>query len=210
MQASAARQKTLSDQAVLDTWRVLAARLRAPPAAAPPDPVTISPEKRDLCFCWITGKSAYPTIAAGCDTAPMATRRAARLLSASVARKRQRPETSKYTRLGLDSTPRAHLRRGHAWPDGELERGAPAEARLVQQIVVRLEKVMSDNGGLAISAVAEMSGVNKSSISVLLRGETWGTLPVIARLERILDVELWGQEHRNSPTPQGSAASSGT
>ena len=69
---------------------------------------------------------------------------------------------------------------------------------------------MSDNGGLAISAVAEMSGVNKSSISVLLRGETWGTLPVIARLERILDVELWGQEHRNSPTPQGSAASSGT
>ena len=164
----------------------------------------------DLCFCWITGKSAYPTIAAGCDTAPMATRQAARLLSASVARKRQRPETSKYTRLGLDSTPRDHLRQGHAWPDGELKRGAPPEARLVQQIVVRLEKVMSDKGDLAISAVAEMSGVNKSSISVLLRGETWGTLPVIARLERILNVELWGQEHRNSPTPQGSAASSGT
>ena len=140
----------------------------------------------------------------------MATRRAARLLSASVARKRQRPKTSKYTRLKLGSMPRAHLRPGHAWPDGELERGAPPEARLVQQIVVRLEKVMSDNDDLAITEVAEISGVNKSSISVLLRGETWGTLPVIARLERILNVELWGKEHRTDSTPQRPAASSET
>ena len=68
---------------------------------------------------------------------------------------------------------------------------------------------MSDKR-LAISAVAEISGANKSSISLLLRGETWGTLPVIARLERILDVDLWGQEHRNPPTPRGPAASSET
>ena len=72
---------------------------------------------------------------------------------------------------------RAHLRRGHAWPDGELERGAPAEARLVQSLVLRLEKAMSDKGDLAIIDVADMSGVNKSSISQLLRGETWGPCP---------------------------------
>ena len=72
---------------------------------------------------------------------------------------------------------RAHLRRGHAWPDGELERGAPAEARLVQSLVLRLAKAMSDKGDLAIIDVADMSGVNKSSISQLLRGETWGPCP---------------------------------
>ena len=87
------------------------------------------------------------------------------------------------------------MKRGHAWPDGELERGAPDEARLVQSLVLRLQKAMSERD-LTLVQVAEKSGVNKSPISVLLRSETWGTLPVIARPERILDVDLWGQEHR--------------
>ena len=39
---------------------------------------------------------------------------------------------------------------------------------------------------------------------------TVGALPVIARLERILNVDLWGQEHRNPPSPQAPAASTDT
>ena len=108
---------------------------------------------------------------------------------------RKPPETSKYTSLGLGSMPRAHLRPKHAWPDGDLLGGAPAEARLVQKLVIRLEEAMGDHN-LKLDEVAAMSGVTKSSISVLLRGESWGTLPVIARLEKTLDVDLWGREHR--------------
>ena len=52
---------------------------------------------------------------------------------------------------------------------------------------------MGDRG---LEEIEELSGVNKTSISRLLRGESWGTLPVIARLEQVLDKDLWGDEHR--------------
>ena len=79
--------------------------------------------------------------------------------------------------------------RGHAWPDGSLVRGAPKEARLVKG----LENAM---GNKRLEEVEQLSGVNKTSISRLLRGESWGTLPVIARLEATLRADLWGEEHR--------------
>ena len=101
---------------------------------------------------------------------------------------------SKYTRLGLDSQPKDHLKRGHAWPDGELARGFPEEAALVQELVKRLEAAMMNE---SLEELEARSGVNKTSISRLLRGESWGTLPVIARLERTLGEDLWGDEHRS-------------
>ena len=52
---------------------------------------------------------------------------------------------------------------------------------------------MGDRG---LEKIEELSGVNKTSISRLLRGESWGTLPVIARLEQVLGEDLWGDEHR--------------
>ena len=39
---------------------------------------------------------------------------------------------------------------------------------------------------MADRSLEELSGVNRSSLSRLLRGESWGTLPVIARLEQAL------------------------
>ena len=105
----------------------------------------------------------------------------------------QPDSSSKYTLLGLDSQPKDHLKRGHAWPDGELVPKAPEEAKLVQALVMRLEEAM---GNQRLMEIEELSGVNKTSISRLLRGESWGTLPVIARLERILEADLWGSEHR--------------
>ena len=49
---------------------------------------------------------------------------------------------------------------------------------------------------MADRSLEELSGVNRSSLSRLLRGESWGTLPVIARLEQALGKDLWGDEHR--------------
>lgn len=100
---------------------------------------------------------------------------------------------SKYSRLGLDRQPKDHLISGHAWPEGRLEDDAPKEARLVQELVKRLKAAMGDRG---LEEIEALSGVNKSSISRLLRGESWGTLPVIARLEQVLGEDLWGGEHR--------------
>lgn len=100
---------------------------------------------------------------------------------------------SKYSRLRLRRQPKDHLTEGHVWPEGRLTPRAPEEAMLVQELVKRLKAARGDRG---LEEVEELSGVNKSSISRLLRGESWGTLPVIARLEQVLDTDLWGEEHR--------------
>lgn len=100
---------------------------------------------------------------------------------------------SKYSRLKLRRQPKDHLISGHAWPEGRLKGDAPGEALLVQELVKRLRDAMGDRG---LEEIEDLSGVNKTSISRLLRGESWGTLPVIARLEQILGEDLWGAEHR--------------
>ena len=111
----------------------------------------------------------------------------------TVADKPSNDPASKYTRLGLRRQPKDHLIEGHAWPEGRLRRAAPKEALLVQELVKRLKDAMGDKG---LEEIEELSGVNKTSISRLLRGESWGTLPVIARLEQVLGDDLWGEEHR--------------
>ncbi|MDE0664832.1 MAG: helix-turn-helix transcriptional regulator [Acidimicrobiaceae bacterium] len=100
---------------------------------------------------------------------------------------------SKYSRLKLHRQPREHLVQGHAWPEGRLTDDAPEEARLIQELGKRLRAAMGDRG---LEEIERLSGVNKTSISRMLRGESWGTLPVIARLERVLGADLWGTEHR--------------
>ena len=111
----------------------------------------------------------------------------------TVADKPSDDPASKYTRLGLRRQPKDHLIEGHAWPEGRLTGKAPKEARLVQELVKRLKDAMGNRG---LEEIEKMSGVNKTSISRLLRGESWGTLPVIARLEQVLGEDLWGDEHR--------------
>ena len=111
----------------------------------------------------------------------------------SVADKPSNDPTSKYSRLKLSRQPKDHLIEGHAWPEGCLTDPPPKEALLVQELVRRLKDAMGDRG---LEKIEELSGVNKTSISRLLRGESWGTLPVIARLEQVLGEDLWGDEHR--------------
>ncbi|MYC47809.1 MAG: helix-turn-helix transcriptional regulator [Chloroflexi bacterium] len=111
----------------------------------------------------------------------------------AVADKPSGDPESKYSRLKLRRQPKDHLVEGHAWPEGRLRRSSPKEVLLVQELVKRLRAAMGDRG---LEEIEELSGVNKTSISRLLRGESWGTLPVIARLERVLGEDLWGTEHR--------------
>ena len=111
----------------------------------------------------------------------------------TVANKPTDGPATKYSLLGLRSQPKDHLIAGHAWPHGRLTPAAPKEARLVQELVKRLQAAIA---GRSLEEVEALSGVNKSSISRLLRGESWTTLPVIARLEHTLGKDLWGDEHR--------------
>ena len=111
----------------------------------------------------------------------------------TVANKPTDGPATKYSLLGLRSQPKDHLIAGHAWPHGRLTPAAPKEARLVQELVKRLQAAIA---GRSLEEVEALSGVNKSSISRLLRGESWTTLPVIARLEHALGKDLWGDEHR--------------
>ena len=111
----------------------------------------------------------------------------------TVADKPSDEPESKYTLLELHRQPKDHLAEGETWPEGRLADEAPGEARLVQELVKRLKAAMDGKG---LKKIEKLSGVNKSSISRLLRGETWGTLPVIAGLEKALGEDLWGDEHR--------------
>ena len=117
---------------------------------------------------------------------------AGRVLSTAVAQEPSGPH-GKYRRLKLRSQPKDHLTKGHAWPHGRLTPAAPKEAHLVQELVKRLQDAIA---GRSLEEIEHLSGVNKTSISRLLRGESWGTLPVIARLEQVLHTDLWGNEHR--------------
>ena len=90
--------------------------------------------------------------------------------------------------------PKLHLAEGQRWPYGQLEDDPPPEAELAQALAQRLHQ---EKTGQKLKDIAEVAGITTDSLSRLLRGDTWGTLPIIARLERALDTDLWGNEHRN-------------
>ena len=46
-----------------------------------------------------------------------------------------------------------------------------------------------------------LTHANMSAVSRLLRGDGWGSVPIIAQLERHLDIDLWGDEHRKHKLP---------
>ena len=101
---------------------------------------------------------------------------------------------SKYSRLGLRPPAQGPPHRGP-----RLARGSPRRPKRPRRRCSfrnsssAYKAAMGDRG---LEEIEALSGVNKTSISRLLRGESWGTLPVIARLEQVLDTDLWGDEHR--------------
>ena len=91
------------------------------------------------------------------------------------------------------SKPNQHLAPEQRWPYGELQDGAPPEARLAQALAQRLHQQKT---GQKLKDIAERAGITTDALSRLPQGETWGTLPIIARLEKALEADLWGTEHR--------------
>ena len=91
-------------------------------------------------------------------------------------------------------------------PRDRLTPSAPGDARRVQQLLKRLKEAMR-NGSR--DEVEELRGASKSSISRLLRDESWSTPSVIARLEQALGRDLRGDEHRSTHTSRRPACGDG-
>lgn len=94
----------------------------------------------------------------------------------------------------LSAHPSDYLAEDGAWLDGDLVSNAPPEARLAQAVARRLEAQIV-RLGLSLRDAQHATGASVSALSNILHGHSWGDLPTIARIERGLDIALWGHEH---------------
>ena len=89
--------------------------------------------------------------------------------------------------------PSDHLQAGERWPNGRLRDEAPPEAVHAQALGKRLHYHMSGRTNKEVAAAAD---VTENALGRLLRGEAWGALPIILRLEQALGADLWcGKDH---------------
>lgn len=98
-------------------------------------------------------------------------------------------------RSGLDRPPRGYLVEGEQWPNGRLRRDAPAVARFVRELVRLLSLECGPEGSLSIYEVAKKAKVNPQTVANLMKGETWGDVPTIYKLEAVLERPLWTHYH---------------
>ena len=92
--------------------------------------------------------------------------------------------------------PRDYLVADAQWPDGLLRPDAPPEARLLKGIASRLKRAAVEK---SLRDVSNQCGVAPQTVHNILTGATWAHVPSVARLERGLNIELWGREHRRKP-----------
>ena len=95
----------------------------------------------------------------------------------------------------LSAHPVDYLANGEPWPHGELVSDAPPEARLALAVARRLADQITRQG-LSLRDAERATGASVTALSNILHGNSWSDLPTIARIERGLDINLWGQEHR--------------
>lgn len=87
--------------------------------------------------------------------------------------------------LGLEGSPRAHLRVPAHWPYGETEHPS---ARYAQAFAARLQQVL---GHRSLRWLARTSGISHGTISMILRGLAWPDLATVSALEWALGTSLW-------------------
>ena len=92
----------------------------------------------------------------------------------------------------LEGPPVSYLAPGNVWPYGPLVDDAPQEARLAQTIAKRLHEARGDRSGRDIAREAKVS---PTTVSKYLKGETWGDLPTLCRIELAVGRQLWGYDH---------------
>lgn len=98
----------------------------------------------------------------------------------------------------LHKNPIDHLAKRQAWPEGRLKSNSPETAEVIKRIAERLHKYQRDNN-YTQKKMVELGGVGRDALSRLMRGKSWGTVYVIARLEKNLGIDLWCQKRHKDP-----------
>ena len=98
------------------------------------------------------------------------------------------------TYMYAKSKPIKHLAHGQRWPYGRLVGNPPRmEALHAQEMGQRLHKAIA---GRKKGEIAKLAGISHDILTKLLKGETWGSVPTIVRLEQALNTSLWcGKAH---------------
>lgn len=119
-------------------------------------------------------------------------------------------------RRGLESKPSDYLGHG-VWPTGSLRELTDSEKRddwsedvldvahFVKKLAMKLEERREKE---SIYKMANDASVNPQTLANFIRGETWGDVVVIFRLERGIREALWSHDHLPpSPRPCDHLAS---
>lgn len=86
--------------------------------------------------------------------------------------------------------PATYLRPGQQWPEGALDKGAPAEAVRTRRLAMRLQSALLKDG-LSIRQAAAQCGVSHPTLVRLLNGSSYPDVATLARLEDGLRAVLW-------------------
>ena len=84
--------------------------------------------------------------------------------------------------------PRTWVSEDGQWPDGPMTPDAPPYAVVTAEVVRRYRAAA---GGRSLRSVATAAGIDPTSLSRMLSGETVPDVHTVAVLEAALDVALW-------------------
>jgi hypothetical protein len=90
--------------------------------------------------------------------------------------------------------PRTWIVDGGSWPDGPLTPDAPPYAKVTAAIVYRYRRAA---GSRSLRSVAAAAGIDPTSLSRTLSGETVPDVHTVAVLEEALGVPLWPEYPRD-------------
>lgn len=93
-------------------------------------------------------------------------------------------------RRSVTGPPRSYVTAGE-WPNGDV--GDHVEAASAQAVARALAAAIGDR---SLREVARACGLDHGTVAAVLRGETWGDLRTLARLETVLRVPLWPRRRR--------------
>ena len=106
----------------------------------------------------------------------------------------------------LQPDPKSYLMDPTEWPYGEFGGGTPAEAFLARGICQKLHEKFEnwerqDGKEWTFALMAKDLEVSIHALFDLWHGNSWGTLPTIARIEIFFRERLWGIEHIRETRP---------
>ena len=96
-------------------------------------------------------------------------------------------------RLNLEPHPRCYLASG-TWPDGPLVKRPPPEAVLAQHISTTFRNACTFRG-LSTRQAAAVLKISQKAVHNLINGHSWPDLPMIARVESKLGIQLWTSQY---------------